>query len=127
MIVIDSSAWLHYFLDDALADAFAVYAEGDEPILVPAVVIYEVYKTLRREVSQELADEAALHLSRLTVVPFDSDDALAAADTSLKHGLPFADSMIYSVAEAYEATLVTSDTHFAGLPGVEYIGPETTP
>ncbi len=127
MIVIDSSAWLHYFLDDALADAFAVYAEGDEPILVPAVVIYEVYKTLRREVSQELADEAALHLSRLTVVPFDSDEALAAADTSLKHGLPFADSMVYSVAEAYEATLVTSDAHFAGLPGVEYIGPETTP
>lgn len=127
MIVIDSSAWLHYFLDDALADAFAVYAEGDEPILVPAVVIYEVYKTLRREVSQDLADEVALHLSRLTVVPFDSDDALAAADTSLKHGLPFADSMIYSVAEAYEATLVTSDAHFAGLPGVEYIGPETTP
>lgn len=121
MIVIDSSAWLHYFKDDTLAEVFASYAEGEEPILVPAVVIYEVYKTLRREISPDLADEAALHLSRLQVIPLDSDYALAAAETSLKHGLLFADSFIYAVAEIHEAKLITSDTHFAGLPGVEYV------
>ena len=63
-------------------------------------------------------------LSRLTVIPFNSDDALAAADAGLTHGLAFPDSMIYSVAETHEATLVTSDAHFAELPGVEYIASE---
>lgn len=126
MIAIDSSGWLRYFMRGPLVAAYRPYIRGEEPIPVPVLIIHEVYKTLRREISQEWADEAALPLSRLTVVPCDSDDALAAADTSLKLGLPFADAMVYSVAQAYEATLVTSDAHLAGLPGVRYIGPETT-
>jgi predicted nucleic acid-binding protein len=121
LIILDSSAWLHYIMDDKLADAFAPYAEGEEPILVPAVVIYDVYKILRREISPDLADEAALHLSRLQVIPLDSDTALAAAEVSLKHDLPFADAVIYAIAEIHEAKLITSDIHFAGLPGVEYV------
>jgi len=121
LIAIDSSGWLQYFMRGPLVATYRAYVRGDEPILVPSVVIYEVYKTLRREVSEESANRAALHLSRLRVVPLDSDYAIAAAETSLKHGLPFADAVIYAAAQQHEAKLITSDAHFEGLTGVEYI------
>jgi predicted nucleic acid-binding protein len=32
-----------------------------------------------------------------------------------------ADAIVYSAAQAHDATLVTSDEHFANLPGVKYL------
>jgi predicted nucleic acid-binding protein len=121
LILIDSSGWLDFFTYGPLADTCETYIEGDEPIVVPTVVLYEVYKTLRRESSEEVADEAAFHLSRQRVVPLDGDMALAAAEASLAHGLPFADAVIYATATIHEATVFTSDAHFAALEGVQYI------
>ena len=121
MICIDSSGWLQYFLRGPLVGSYRDYIRGDEPILVPAVVIYEVYKALRRQIPEQSADEAALQLTRHRVIPLDADLALAAAAVSLNHGLPFADAVIYATAEIHEATIITSDAHFADLPGVEYI------
>jgi predicted nucleic acid-binding protein len=121
LIVIDSSGWLQYFMRGPLVASYRGYVQGDEPILVPAVVIYEVYKTLRREISEQGADEAAMQLTRYPVAPLDADCALAAAEVSLKHGLPFADAVIYATAEIHEATLITSDAHFANLPAVRFI------
>ena len=121
MILIDSSGWLQYFLDDALADTYGVFIEGDEPILVPAVVLYEVYKTLQRQVDEDTADQAALHLTRQIMVPLDAELALAAADISLRQSLPFADAVIYAAADMHDASIVTSDQHFAGLDRVQYI------
>jgi predicted nucleic acid-binding protein len=121
LICLDSSGWLQYFLEQPLADAYARFVEGDDLILVPAVVIYEVYKVLRRHLPLESADEAALHLARLHVAPLDSDLALAAAEVSLEHSLSFADAVIYAAAQMHEAKLVTSDAHFAALPGVTYL------
>ncbi|MEI6500243.1 MAG: type II toxin-antitoxin system VapC family toxin [Armatimonadota bacterium] len=121
MILIDSSGWLQYFLGDALADTYGAFIEGEEPILVPAVVLYEVYKTLRRQVDEDTADQAALHLTTRKQVPLDAELALAAAEISLRHSLPFADAVIYATAETHEATIVTSDQHFDGLARVQYI------
>lgn len=121
MIVIDSSGWLEYFTGGPLADTYAAYVQGDEPVMVPAVVVYEVYRALRRQVSEAGADEAALQLTRRRVEPLDGDTALAAADLSLTHGLPFADACIYAAAQMHGATIVTSDQHLASLPEVRYI------
>lgn len=124
MICLDSSGWLQYFLRGPQVGPYRSYVRGTEPIIVPAVVIYEVYKVLRRSVPQQTADEAALYLSRLQVVPLDSELALAAAEASLEHSLPFADAVIYAAAQMHEAKLVTSDAHFANLPGVTYLPAE---
>ena len=121
MILIDSSGWLQYFLGYPLADVYGEYVEGADPIVVPAVVLYEVYKTLLRLVSVETADEAALQLTHHLLVPLDAELALAAAEISLRHRLPFADAVIYAAAETHEATIVTSDQHFEGLDRVQYI------
>jgi predicted nucleic acid-binding protein len=47
--------------------------------------------------------------------------ALSAAQLSVAHSLPMADSLILATARAYNATLWTQDEHFKDLPGVRYI------
>ena len=123
MTVVDSSAWLHYFKGTDRAESVAPYVEGSDA-LVPSVVVYEVYKVLRRDVSEDAADRAAAWLSQQTVVPLDERLALHAADVSLALRLPMADAVVYATAQVHEAPVVTSDKHFVDLPGVEYISEE---
>ena len=81
-----------------------------------AVEVYEVYKVIRRDLSEERAVEAVSALRRATIVPVDEPLALEAADLSLAHGLAMADSLVYATARRFGATLVTADTDFEGLP-----------
>jgi toxin FitB len=84
--------------------------------VVSAVEIYEVYKVIRRDASEERAIEAVAALRRATIAPVDESLALAAADVSLAHGLAMADSLVYATARRFGATLVTADADFTGLP-----------
>ena len=81
-----------------------------------AIEIYEVYKVIRRDLSEERAVEAVSALRRATIVPVDEPLALEAADLSLAHGLAMADSLVYATARRLQATLVTGDADFEGLP-----------
>lgn len=79
--------------------------------------MFEVYKVLRRDVSEERAIEAVSALRRATIVPLDESLALEAADVSLERGLAMADSIVYATARRHGATLVSADADFGGLPG----------
>ena len=81
-----------------------------------AIEIYEVYKVIRRDLSEERALEAVAALRRATIAPVDESLALEAADLSLAHGLAMADSLVYATARRHGATLVTADADFHGLP-----------
>ena len=81
-----------------------------------AVEVYEVYKVIRRDLSEERAVEAVSALRRATIVPVDEPLALEAADLSLAHGLAMADSLVYATARRFGAMLVTADADFEGLP-----------
>ncbi|PYM26574.1 MAG: hypothetical protein DMD78_04195 [Candidatus Rokuibacteriota bacterium] len=116
MILIDSSGWIEYLADRPKAGRFATYIEGRDPLLVSAIEIYEVYKVIRRDVSEERAVEAVSALRRATIAPVDEPLALDAADLSLTHGLAMADSLVYATARRFGATLVTGDADFEGLP-----------
>jgi predicted nucleic acid-binding protein len=85
------------------------------------IEIYEVYKVIRRDHSEERAVEAVAALTRATIVPIDETMALEAADISLKHGLAMADAFVYATAQRFDATLVTGDADFAALPGAVVI------
>lgn len=85
-------------------------------MLVSAIEIYEVYKVIRRDLSEERAVEAVSALRRGTIAPVDESLALDAADLSLARGLAMADSLVYATARRFGATLVTGDTDFEGLP-----------
>ena len=44
----DSCGWLECFTDGALADEYRPYLEDCDNMLVPSIVLYEVYKFLKR-------------------------------------------------------------------------------
>lgn len=81
-----------------------------------AIEVYEVYKVVRRDVSEERAVAAVAALRRAKVVPVDEALALEAADVSLRLGLAMADALVYATAQRHGATLVTGDVDFVGLP-----------
>jgi len=83
---------------------------------VCAIEVYEVYKVIRRDLSEERAIEAVSALRRATIAPVDEALALEAADLSLALGLAMADSMVLATARRYGARLVTADADFQGLP-----------
>ena len=89
---------------------------GREPLLVSVVEIYEIFKVIRRDLSEERAVEAVSALRTATVAHVDESLALEAADVSLTHGLAMAESLVYATARRFGATLVTGDADFDGLP-----------
>ena len=44
MIIVDSCGWLEWFTDGRLADQYKEYLAAAEDILMPAIILYEVYK-----------------------------------------------------------------------------------
>ena len=122
MTLVDSSGWIEYLTDGPLAEAYEERLERPD-LLVPTVVLYEVCKFMRREVSEEAADAAAALMRASRVEPLDEEVAMSAAELSLRHGLAMADAVVYATALRCEAALVTSDADFADLPGVEFLKP----
>ncbi|MDX9864366.1 MAG: type II toxin-antitoxin system VapC family toxin [Anaerolineaceae bacterium] len=120
MNVVDSSGWLAYFADDENADFFAEAIEDSAQLLVPVIVIYEVYKRVLQQRGLELAHDAVADLYSGTVVAVDEMLALSAAKISVETKLAMADSMMLATARAHDAVLWTQDADFAGLDGVKY-------
>lgn len=117
-VVLDSSGWLEYLTDGAKAESFAPYLEGSVSVLLPAVVLYEVRKILLLREGKTSADVFLSDALRRTIVAFDETLALRAAELSIIHKLSMADAIIYATALQCGAPLITSDAHFADLPGV---------
>ena len=123
MTIVDSSGWIEHLTDGPLAHVYEEHLAAPD-LLVPTIVMYEVYRFMRREVSEGWAIIVAGRMRAARVVSLDDQLALKAADFSVQHGLAMADAVIYATARDCEATLVTGDADFAGLPGVEYIAAE---
>ena len=118
MIVLDSSGWVEFFADGPHAEEFATRLRHPANIITPTVAIYEVYKWIKRERSEEAAAQAVATMKKTSVVDLTEEMALTAADFSLAHGLAMADSMMLAAARIHNAELVTTDAGFVGLSGV---------
>jgi predicted nucleic acid-binding protein len=115
---VDSSGWLEYLAEDSKAGAFGHYLEGDTSVVVPSLVIYDVYRHLAKHRGRAVADRFVSQALHRRVVSLDETIALAAANVSLDHRLTGTDAIIYATARVCGAQLVTANTHFRGLPGV---------
>ena len=120
MNVVDSSGWLEYFSDGPLAVKFSRYLEKSSELLVPTVVIYEVYRWIKRYCGEEEAVKFTAKMNEGRVVPLNDSLALYAADIALENHLPLADFIVYATALSHEANLITSDADFKDLPQVVY-------
>lgn len=116
MNVVDSSAWLEYLADTDRADFFAEAIEDTANLIVPTICVYEVFKKVLRERGEDDATQVYGLMSLGRIVDLDSSLALEAAS----HRLPLADSIIYSTAIRFGATLWTQDAHFEHVAGVRY-------
>jgi toxin FitB len=121
MNVVDSSGWIEYFADGANADFFSPAIENTRDLLVPTLSLYEVFKRTRllRDEGQALQVVTAMQQGR--VVDLTPELALAAAELSIEHRLPMADSVILATARAHDATLWTQDEDFATIQKVRYV------
>lgn len=119
--ILDSSCWIEYFNGSAVGERLAPLVETSEKLLVPTVVLTEVY---RHALRHRGADDALVVLGGMIlnrIVDLDPNLAKRAAELGVEHRLPLADSVIYATARAHDATLRTLDSDFAGLPGVEVL------
>ena len=121
MTLVDSSGWIEFFTGGGNAERYGSYLERSTQIVTPTVVLYEVYKIVKRERTEEEALLAAAQVQKTRIVPLSESLALAAADVSLEFRLAMADSIVYATAQAENAELVTSDKDLRGLPGVTYV------
>ncbi len=120
MVIFDSSCWLEYFLDEKSADQYAPSIENNGEIIVPAIVLHEVFKVVMRARNEDSALAAAGVLQQFPVIPVDENIAMYSVKLGQEHSLAMADSMILATAQIHHATLWTQDADFRNLPGVKY-------
>jgi predicted nucleic acid-binding protein len=118
MILIDSCGWIEFLGDGSLASAYEPFFEQTEEIVTPTIVVYEVFKKVKRERSEEDALMAAALMQTTKIIPLTGRLALLAADLSLQYSIPMADACIYATAISEQCKIVTSDLHFSGLDNV---------
>lgn len=124
-VLIDSFGWIEYFGEGSLAGKYAEYIEkaNRREYFTPSIVIYEVYKKIKKEKSEEKALEACAYILAYTSIVYLTEKiALGAAEISLKRGLSMADAIIKATAELKNAEVITGDRHFKGLENVEFLG-----
>ncbi|MCP4368708.1 MAG: type II toxin-antitoxin system VapC family toxin [Deltaproteobacteria bacterium] len=120
MNIVDSSGWLAYFADEPNAKHFLTPLNDTASLVVPTVTIYEVFKVVLRESSENEALQAAVAMRKGRVVDLTASMAIAASKLSLEKNLPMADSIILATAKDFEATIWTQDSDFKNIDDVKY-------
>ena len=120
MNVVDSSCWLEYFAGSELGERLAPIVQKIDELLVPSIIIYEVFKKLLNELDEDRALFAIAHMKQGIVMNLDADLAVYSAKVGKELKLAMADSMIYAAAKKFDAILWTKDKHFKSLDSVKY-------
>ena len=120
MNIVDSALWLEYFAGTETGDIIAETIENTAELIVPTITIYEVFKKLLFERSEDEALFAIAHMRQGKVVELNDELSLSAAKISKDHKTPMADSIIYATNMKYNCILWTQDKHFADLKSVNY-------
>ena len=123
MISVDSYGWIERFTNGPKADLYNAVIEKVAPseIVTSAMVLYEVYKKIKRAVNEQSALVAVAAVGQTFVVSVDRSLSFEVADYSLMFGLQLADAVVYATARRYGAEFYTSDEDLKGVKGVVFI------
>lgn len=123
MIALDSFGWIERFTDGPKSTKYNKIIDRISPneIITSVVVMYEVYRKVKKLKGEQVALENIAVLTQTNLVPVDQTLALEAADFNLEYNLHFSDALVYATARRFDADLYTSDEHFKGIPFVNYI------
>jgi predicted nucleic acid-binding protein len=120
MNIVDSSGWLAYFADEPNAKHFLAPLSDSTLLIVPTVTIYEVFKVIVREASENEALQVVVAMQKGRVVDLSATLAMAASRLSLEYQLPMADSFILATAQEFKAIIWTQDSDFKNISKVKY-------
>jgi predicted nucleic acid-binding protein len=120
MNIVDSSGWLAYFADEPNAKHFLTPLSDSDLLVVPVITIYEVFKVILRESSENEALQVVVAMQKGKVVDLSTPLAIAASRLSLEHQLPMADSIILATAQEFKAIIWTQDSDFKNISKVKY-------
>ena len=120
MNVVDSSAWLEYLAAGSNAAYFGEAIENTGELIVPTLILYEVFKRIVQQRSENDALQVVAVMQQARIAELDSRTALSAARISIDHQLSMADSVILATARLNNALLWTQDSHFEGIPNVKF-------
>jgi len=120
MNIVDSSGWLAYFADEPQAKNFLIPLNDPSSLVVPTITLYEVFKVVLRETTENEALQAIAAMQKGKTVDLTPSLAISASKLSLKHSLPMADSIILATARYYEAVVWTLDSDFKSFKGIKY-------
>ena len=125
MNLVDSSGWLEYFANGPNAETFAKPIEHTHELIVPSIVITEVFKRILQQRSEPAALQVAAHMKQGRLVDLDVDLAMQAAKIGHDLKLPLADSIILATARTFDAVLWTQDQDFRNIKNVRFIPKQT--
>jgi predicted nucleic acid-binding protein len=120
-ILLDSSCWIEIFRNNKLSQKCQKELQNASKVIVPTIVLFEVYRKINISVSEDQALSCIALLSQHNIVELTREIALSAADLAILLKLPMADSFILAHAQFDNATLVTLDDDFSKIPGVRVI------
>ena len=120
-VVLDSSVWIEIFRSGPLLKACQQELNAARIVIVPSLVLFEVYKKIVSQKTEDLALSAIALLNQYLVQDLNQEIALTAADLSLQHHLAMADSIVLAHAVKTNSTLVTLDNDFEGILGTQVL------
>ncbi len=120
MNLVDAGGWLAYVTDGPDAGYFAPAIEKTTDLVVPTVVLQEVFRHLVRHAGEGPALEIAAAMRQARIVDLDATLALEAARLASLHNLDPIPAVIMATAAMTEAQVWTTDRRLAYLPEVRY-------
>jgi len=93
---------------------------NEKNVIVPPIIITEVYKKFLGETTHDLAHIILDFLLSLRTLDLTVELSINSAQIGKMYKLSLADSIIYSTTINTNSTLYTMDKHFKELPNVIY-------
>jgi len=126
--VIDSYAWLEYFMGTVAGEkAREIIESSEHEKLTPTICLSEIYAKILKVEGLERAEFQRVFIKmRSALVPLNEEIAVDSAkiDIEIKRkikGWGLADSIVLSTARLKKAKVVTGDEHFKDLEETVYI------
>ena len=76
MILVDSFGWIEYLAEGQLAGRYEEYLANLAEVTTPTIVLYEVYKKLRRERKEEEALLVVAQMTKTKILPLTEEISL---------------------------------------------------
>ncbi|WP_456474345.1 PIN domain-containing protein [Candidatus Pyrohabitans sp.] len=120
-MLIDSSAWLEYFMGTKLGEKVRDIVESNKVLYTSPVIISEVLsKSIRTDGLEKGKERVEFIVERCVVVPLDEEKGFLAGEIHgemkrMDKSFGLMDALILATARQRKVKVLTKDRHFAGF------------